>query len=79
MSFGGTFCTAAAGIILHVANYNATAHLEHNTRVFTKILGKHAVYFYAVFLVVSALVRDEFIKYALIDDKAEVRCACDRS
>ena len=23
--------------LLHVANYNATAHLEYNTRIFTKV------------------------------------------
>jgi len=48
-----------------VVNYNATAHLEYHTRIFTKIIGKNAVYFYAVYLVVSALVRDHFINEAM--------------
>jgi len=34
---------AALAIGLHVAEYNATAHLEYHTRIFTKV-GLH--YFY---------------------------------
>ena len=32
------FYVAAAAIVLHVANYNATAQLEHKTRIFTKVI-----------------------------------------
>jgi methylene-fatty-acyl-phospholipid synthase len=60
--------TAIWAIVLHVVNYNATAQIEHHTRIFTKILGKNAVYYYAVYLVVSALVRDHFIQIALQSD-----------
>jgi methylene-fatty-acyl-phospholipid synthase len=59
------FLIAVAAIVIHVANYNATAQIEHKTRIFTKILGKNAVYYYAVYLVVSALIRDHFIQIAL--------------
>lgn len=34
----GLFGIAVLAIILHVANYNATAHLEYNTRIFTKVM-----------------------------------------
>eukprot|EP00026_Physarum_polycephalum_P018554 Phypoly_transcript_20186.p1 GENE.Phypoly_transcript_20186~~Phypoly_transcript_20186.p1 ORF type:complete len:198 (+),score=23.30 Phypoly_transcript_20186:89-682(+) len=57
--------TAIIASVLHVTNYNATAHLEYNTRIFSKILGKHAIYIYAVYLVASALVRDHFINEAM--------------
>ncbi|KAJ3277116.1 Serine/threonine-protein phosphatase pp1 [Terramyces sp. JEL0728] len=60
---------AAVSIILHVANYNATAQIEHATRIFTKALGKYAVYYYAVYLVASALIRDHFIQAAVIADQ----------
>jgi hypothetical protein len=33
----GTLLKAIAAIILHVGHYNATAQLEHRTRVFTKV------------------------------------------
>merc|ERR1712137_578143 len=56
---------AAVSIVLHVGNYNITAQIEHHTRIFTKILGKHAVYYYAVYLVISALIRDHFINLDL--------------
>ncbi|KAL7748646.1 hypothetical protein RI367_006057 [Sorochytrium milnesiophthora] len=59
---------AAAAIVLHVANYNATAQVEHATRIFTKLIGRHAVYFYAVYLIASALVRDHFIDQATAFD-----------
>jgi phosphatidylethanolamine/phosphatidyl-N-methylethanolamine N-methyltransferase len=59
------FVAASFAIVLHVANYNSTAQIEHKTRVFTKLLGKNAVYYYAVYLVLSALVRDHFIQIAL--------------
>lgn len=29
--------TAIVASFLHVANYNATAHLEYNTSIFTKV------------------------------------------
>ncbi|XP_004348088.2 PEMT/PEM2 methyltransferase [Capsaspora owczarzaki ATCC 30864] len=54
-----------AAIVLHVANYNATAQIEHKTRCFTKILGANAVYYYAVYLVLSAAVRDAVIHSAI--------------
>ncbi|KAJ3044911.1 hypothetical protein HDV00_000193 [Rhizophlyctis rosea] len=59
---------AAAAIVLHVANYNATAQLEHKTRIFTKILGSPAVYFYAVYLILSALLRDHYVMEAVEGD-----------
>ncbi|KAF9206691.1 hypothetical protein BGZ49_002001 [Haplosporangium sp. Z 27] len=55
-------------MILHVANYNATARYEYNTHNFTKAIGKNAVYVYAVYLVLSALVRDHFIHLAVGPD-----------
>ena len=64
-SMNKEFISAAMAIVLHVLNYNFTARIEHSTRIFTKILGKNAVYYYAVYLVVSALVRDHFINLAL--------------
>jgi len=57
--------TAVVASLLHVVNYNATAHLEHRTRIFTRIIGRHAVYCYAVYLVLSALLRDYFINQAV--------------
>ncbi|KAJ3325944.1 hypothetical protein HDV06_002329 [Boothiomyces sp. JEL0866] len=63
------FAIAALAIILHVVNYNATAQIEHATRIFTKAIGKNAVYYYAVYLVASALVRDHFIQQAVILDQ----------
>ncbi|KAJ3260334.1 hypothetical protein HK103_000969 [Boothiomyces macroporosus] len=69
------FAIAALSIVLHVVNYNATAQVEHATRVFTKILGKNAVYYYAVYLVVSALVRDHFIQQAVILDQGSFSIA----
>jgi methylene-fatty-acyl-phospholipid synthase len=62
------FIIAIAAIVLHVLNYNFTARLEHHTRIFTKIIGKQAVYYYAVYLIVSALIRDHFIQVALAND-----------
>ncbi|KAF9436076.1 hypothetical protein BGZ76_004894 [Entomortierella beljakovae] len=59
---------AILSMILHVANYNFTARLEYNTHIFTKIIGKNAIYFYAVYLVVSALIRDHFIHLAVGPD-----------
>eukprot|EP01113_Clastostelium_recurvatum_P043992 TRINITY_DN7371_c0_g1_i1.p1 TRINITY_DN7371_c0_g1~~TRINITY_DN7371_c0_g1_i1.p1 ORF type:complete len:195 (+),score=30.37 TRINITY_DN7371_c0_g1_i1:28-612(+) len=56
---------AVAAIVLHVVNYNATAHIEYKTRTFNKIIGRHTIYAYAVYLVISALVRDFFIHRAL--------------
>lgn len=64
--------TAAVSIVLHVANYNATAQLEHKTRIFSKVLGKNAIYIYAVYLVISALIRDRFIQVALIQDQGSL-------
>jgi len=51
--------------VFHVVNYNATAQLEHRTHIFTRIIGNHAIYFYAVYLVCSALLRDHVINLAL--------------
>eukprot|EP01114_Cavostelium_apophysatum_P020611 TRINITY_DN6958_c0_g1_i2.p1 TRINITY_DN6958_c0_g1~~TRINITY_DN6958_c0_g1_i2.p1 ORF type:complete len:195 (-),score=15.54 TRINITY_DN6958_c0_g1_i2:98-682(-) len=63
------FVKAAAAIILHVVNYNATAQIEYNTRIFTKIFGSIAIYLYAAYLVASALLRDHFINLCLQDDQ----------
>ncbi|KFH66952.1 hypothetical protein MVEG_07476 [Podila verticillata NRRL 6337] len=52
-------------MILHVANYNITARYEYRTHNFTKWIGPKAIYFYAVYLVLSALVRDHFIHLAV--------------
>jgi methylene-fatty-acyl-phospholipid synthase len=38
-----------------------------------KILGKNAVYYYAVYLVCSALVRDHFINESLKENAGTVR------
>eukprot|EP01112_Ceratiomyxa_fruticulosa_P024095 TRINITY_DN957_c0_g1_i1.p1 TRINITY_DN957_c0_g1~~TRINITY_DN957_c0_g1_i1.p1 ORF type:complete len:203 (-),score=31.35 TRINITY_DN957_c0_g1_i1:36-644(-) len=57
---------AAAVIVLHVANYNLTAHLEYHTRIFTKLIGKHAIYFYAVYLMISALFRDHIMNETIV-------------
>ncbi|KAF9975028.1 hypothetical protein BGZ73_001435 [Actinomortierella ambigua] len=59
---------AILALIAHVANYNLTARLEHNTRVFTKVLGKNAIYFYAVYLLLSAYIRDQIIHKAVLFD-----------
>ncbi|KAF9364953.1 hypothetical protein BGX34_011928, partial [Mortierella sp. NVP85] len=59
---------AILAMILHVANYNITARIEYNTRLFTKAIGSNAIYFYAVYLVLSALVRDHFIHVAVAPD-----------
>ena len=69
---------AASAIVLHVAHYNASAHVEHATRIYTKVLGRNAVYFYAVLLIVCALVRDHFIYIALQADEASVWCAASK-
>mmetsp|Transcript_23609 Transcript_23609/g.40609 ORF Transcript_23609/g.40609 Transcript_23609/m.40609 type:complete len:185 (-) Transcript_23609:339-893(-) len=60
-----SFLIAAVAILFHVVNYNFTAQLEHKTRVFTKVIGKRAVYYYAVFLVLCALYRDHLIDVAI--------------
>mmetsp|Transcript_14578 Transcript_14578/g.18482 ORF Transcript_14578/g.18482 Transcript_14578/m.18482 type:complete len:201 (-) Transcript_14578:108-710(-) len=60
------FVMALTAILVHVLNYNVTAQLEYHTRCFTKLLGRHAVYYYAVYLVFSALIRDQFVHRALI-------------
>ncbi|KAG0254773.1 hypothetical protein BG011_005534, partial [Mortierella polycephala] len=59
---------AILAMILHVANYNFTARFEYNTHGFTKVIGKNAIYVYAVYLVLSALVRDHFIHLAVAPD-----------
>ncbi|KAF9938367.1 hypothetical protein BGZ65_013016 [Modicella reniformis] len=59
---------AILAMILHVANYNVTARIEYNTRMFTKTIGSNAIYFYAVYLILSALVRDHFIHLAVAPD-----------
>ncbi|ORX81522.1 hypothetical protein BCR32DRAFT_327296 [Anaeromyces robustus] len=63
------FAVALFWIVLHVAHYNITAHIEHKTRIFTKLLGKNAVYYYAVLLIVWACVRDWYIMKALEVDE----------
>ncbi|PRP80971.1 hypothetical protein PROFUN_11085 [Planoprotostelium fungivorum] len=63
-----SFLAALAAIVLHVVNYNVTAQIEYNTRIFTRLLGKHAIYYYAVYLVSSAAVRDHFIDQQLRAD-----------
>ncbi|KAJ3079810.1 hypothetical protein HK102_003497 [Quaeritorhiza haematococci] len=58
-----------AVIILHVLNYNITARLEYHTRIFTKIFGKSlAIYLYALYLIVSALIRDHYLIAAIEKD-----------
>ncbi|KAG0364691.1 hypothetical protein BGX24_004490 [Mortierella sp. AD032] len=59
---------AILAMILHVTNYNITARFEYNTRGFTKVIGKNAIYFYAVYLILSALIRDHFIHLAVAPD-----------
>ncbi|KAG0049405.1 hypothetical protein BGZ83_005784 [Gryganskiella cystojenkinii] len=59
---------AILSMILHVVNYNVTARFEYNTHKFTKMIGKNAIYYYAVYLVLSALVRDHFIHLAVAPD-----------
>ena len=68
MQFSPEFAAATWAILLHVANYNLTAQIEHYTRIFTKILGKNAFYVYAIYLIGSALIRDHIIQNALITD-----------
>ncbi|KAJ3174097.1 hypothetical protein HDU88_000064 [Geranomyces variabilis] len=67
-TFAPLVVVAAIAIVLHVANYNATAQLEHHTRIFTKIFRSPAVYIYALYLVGSALVRDHYIMQAIETD-----------
>eukprot|EP01133_Synstelium_polycarpum_P002515 gene2515-2874_t len=70
LSYDPTYLIVAlASIIIHVVNYNATAQIEYKTRVFTKAIGKNTIYFYAVYLIVSALIRDHFIDVAIQQDK----------
>ncbi|KAI9094996.1 phospholipid methyltransferase-domain-containing protein [Phlyctochytrium arcticum] len=59
---------AMAAIALHVANYNITAFLEHHTRILTKIFRGLAIYLYAGYLVLSALVRDHYLMEAIESD-----------
>eukprot|EP00004_Rigifila_ramosa_P027783 TRINITY_DN9168_c0_g1_i1.p2 TRINITY_DN9168_c0_g1~~TRINITY_DN9168_c0_g1_i1.p2 ORF type:complete len:206 (-),score=42.03 TRINITY_DN9168_c0_g1_i1:8-625(-) len=66
------YFAAAASILLHVCNYNVTAHLEHNTRIFTRILGRNAVYYYAIYLIASAIVRDILMEEAIKADPAKL-------
>lgn len=63
---------ACAAIVLHVLNYNLTARIEHKTRIFTKLLGPNAVYYYAVYLVASAALRDLYIKNVLSADSGSM-------
>eukprot|EP01104_Vermistella_antarctica_P002915 TRINITY_DN1309_c4_g1_i1.p1 TRINITY_DN1309_c4_g1~~TRINITY_DN1309_c4_g1_i1.p1 ORF type:complete len:194 (+),score=30.26 TRINITY_DN1309_c4_g1_i1:187-768(+) len=64
-----SFLVASLAIALHVANYNITAQVEYSTRIITKVFGRHAVFGYALFLVLSALIRDEFVS-ACVDADA---------
>lgn len=66
----GPLSIAVLAICLHVLNYNATAQIEFKTRCFTKMLGRNAVYYYACYLVLSAIVRDHFINQAMSNDAA---------
>ncbi|KAG0244751.1 hypothetical protein BGW41_006309 [Actinomortierella wolfii] len=59
---------AIFALIAHVANYNLTARFEYNTRGFTKVLGKNAIYFYAAYLLLSAYIRDQIIHKAVLFD-----------
>jgi len=59
---------ALLSIVLHVVNYNVTAQFEYKTRFFTKIFGKNTIYYYAVYLVISALVRDHFVNVCIQQD-----------
>lgn len=70
--FGNEFLMASGAIVLHVLNYNATAQIEHRTRLFSKLLGRNAIYIYAVYLVISALIRDHFIQLALRADQGSL-------
>ncbi|GAM26998.1 hypothetical protein SAMD00019534_101730, partial [Acytostelium subglobosum LB1] len=63
---------ALVSIVVHVANYNFTAQLEYNTRIFTKAIGKYTIYYYAVYLILSALIRDHFIDTAIQNDKYQI-------
>ncbi|TPX36918.1 hypothetical protein SmJEL517_g01087 [Synchytrium microbalum] len=59
---------AAGYIFFHVFNYNATAQLEYRTKIFTKALGKNAVYVYAVYLVTSGMIRHHYVMRAIHAD-----------
>ncbi|KAM9987733.1 hypothetical protein ACTFIZ_003087 [Dictyostelium cf. discoideum] len=63
---------AFVAIVLHVVNYNVTAQFEYKTRYFTKLFGKNTIYYYAVFLIISALIRDHFINVAVLSDKDSI-------
>jgi phosphatidylethanolamine N-methyltransferase len=64
----GPVLAAMGAIVLHVAHYNLSARLEFNTRLYTRLFGKHAIYFYAALLVICALARDHFIERAIDRD-----------
>ncbi|KYQ91556.1 phospholipid methyltransferase family protein [Tieghemostelium lacteum] len=66
--FDSSLIYALVAIVLHVANYNATAQFEYKTRTFTKLLGKHTIYYNVVYLISSALVRDHFVNEAMQSD-----------
>ena len=68
-----TFTAAVLSIVLHVVNYNVTARLEFRTRIFTRLLGRNAVYVYAMYLVASAVIRDYLIKADLIADAVTLK------
>eukprot|EP00158_Paraphelidium_tribonemae_P005835 Partr_v1_DN27549_c0_g1_i3_m30328 putative phosphatidylethanolamine N-methyltransferase len=67
-----SFLKAVGAIVFHVMNYNATAQLEYRTRFFTKAFGRNTIYFYACYLVFSALIRDQIIQTDLLLDQGTI-------
>eukprot|EP01135_Chromosphaera_perkinsii_P011550 Nk52_evm8s2438 gene=Nk52_evmTU8s2438 len=68
-----SFYLAVLAIVFHVVNYNVTAHLEYNTKAISKLLGNYAVYYYAAYLIASAVLRDSIIRYATEIEVKEIR------
>ncbi|KAJ3227902.1 hypothetical protein HK099_008312 [Clydaea vesicula] len=55
-------------IVFHVLFYNSIARLEFNTKIFTKIFGRSAVYVNALLLILSALIRDHYVMRTILLD-----------
>ncbi|KAI8894093.1 phospholipid methyltransferase-domain-containing protein [Globomyces pollinis-pini] len=68
IKFNQDFYIAVAAIVFHLVNSNLTAIIERKTRFFTNKLGVNAIYYYAVYLISSALIRDYLIYRAIQSD-----------
>jgi hypothetical protein len=61
-------------LTLHLSPHSTPHSTPHTLKLHLKVIGKHAIYVYAVYLILSALVRDHFINEAM---KSTENSVCD--